>query len=162
MLLFFKSLWFQLCWFVAVLGTEDWQWLTLTLALLTLIYCAIRSPHSLKMISKITVIGWLLDTLNQQVSIFVFPSQTLPLWLLCLWFLFAWYACQFQVVLLKYRASLVCLVGALGGGVSYFAGSSLGAVSFGFSVFMSITIILIEWFLLMLLILKVCRDEYES
>ncbi|MGR5469994.1 DUF2878 domain-containing protein, partial [Vibrio astriarenae] len=38
MRVFLASTWFQLCWFAAVLGTYQWQWLTLVLTLLTLVY----------------------------------------------------------------------------------------------------------------------------
>ncbi|NMS01775.1 DUF2878 family protein, partial [Vibrio parahaemolyticus] len=79
MKVFLASTWFQLCWFAAVLGTYQWQWVTLFLTLATLLYCLKTDASSLKSIGVIATIGLVLDTLNQQFSIFMFATQWLPL-----------------------------------------------------------------------------------
>lgn len=48
------STWFQLCWFIAVLGTFEWQWLMMILALATLVYSILTAFHSVKAISFVT------------------------------------------------------------------------------------------------------------
>ena len=159
MKVFLASTWFQLCWFAAVLGTYQWQWLTLFLTLATLLYCLKTDASSLKSIGVIVTIGLVLDTLNQQLSVFVFPTLWLPVWLLCLWVLFSWYAYQLKSILYRFPKTYVSIVGGLGGTASYFAGYKLQAVEFGFSVGTTLIILFVEWCAMMLLILKVYGNE---
>lgn len=159
MKVFLASTWFQLCWFAAVLGTYQWQWVTLFLTLATLLYCLKTDASSLKSIGVIVTIGLVLDTLNQQLSVFVFPTLWLPVWLLCLWVLFSWYAYQLKSILYRFPKIYVSIVGGLGGTASYFAGYKLQAVEFGFSVGITLMILFAEWCAMMLLILKVYGNE---
>ncbi|CAH1586262.1 Zinc ABC transporter permease [Vibrio owensii] len=159
MKVFLASTWFQLCWFAAVLGTYQWQWVTLFLTLATLLYCLKTDASSLKSIGVIVTIGLVLDTLNQQLSVFVFPTLWLPVWLLCLWVLFSWYAYQLKSILYRFPKTYVSVVGGLGGTASYFAGYKLQAVEFGFSVGTTLMILFVEWCAMMLLILKVYGNE---
>lgn len=159
MKVFLASTWFQLCWFAAVLGTYQWQWVTLFLTLATLLYCLKTDASSLKSIGVIVMIGLVLDTLNQQLSVFVFPTLWLPIWLLCLWVLFSWYAYQLKSILYRFPKIYVSIVGGLGGTASYFAGYKLQAVEFGFSVGTTLMILFVEWCAMMLLILKVYGNE---
>ena len=154
-----RQTWFQLCWFAAVLGTYQWQWVTLFLTLATLLYCLKTDASSLKSIGVIVTIGLVLDTLNQQLSVFVFPTLWLPVWLLCLWVLFSWYAYQLKSILYRFPKTYVSIVGGLGGTASYFAGYKLQAVEFGFSVGTTLIILFVEWCAMMLLILKVYGNE---
>lgn len=159
MKVFLASTWFQLCWFAAVLGTYQWQWVTLFLTLATLLYCLKTDASSLKSIGVIVTIGLGLDTLNQQLFVFVFPIPWLPIWLLCLWVLFSWYAYQLKSILYRFPKIYVSIVGGLGGTASYFAGYKLQAVEFGFSVGTTLMILFVEWCAMMLLILKVYGNE---
>lgn len=159
MKVFIASTWFQLCWFAAVLGTYQWQWVTLFLTLATLLYCLKTDASSLKSIGVIVTIGLVLDTLNQQLSVFVFPTLWLPVWLLCLWVLFSWYAYQLKSILYRFPKTYVSIVGGFGGTASYFAGYKLQAVEFGFSVGTTLMILFVEWCAMMLLILKVYGNE---
>ncbi|ARR44879.1 DUF2878 domain-containing protein [Vibrio campbellii] len=159
MRVFVASTWFQLCWFAAVLGTYQWQWLTFVLTLLTLVYCWRVEPSALKNITTIVSVGLVLDTLNKQFSIFIFPTTWLPIWLVCLWVLFSWYAYQLKSILYRFPKTYVSIVGGIGGTVSYFAGYKLQAVEFGFSVGVTLTILFVEWCAMMLLILKVYGNE---
>ncbi|MGR5237756.1 DUF2878 domain-containing protein [Vibrio alfacsensis] len=159
MKVFLASTWFQLCWFLAVLGTYQWQWVTLILTLATLFYCWRTQASSLKNIGVIVSAGLVLDTLNKQFSIFIFPTQWLPTWLLCLWVLFSWYAYQLKPILYRFPKIYVSLVGGFGGTASYFAGYKLQAVEFGFNTSTTLAILFLEWCLIMLLILKVYGHE---
>ncbi|MBS9936791.1 DUF2878 domain-containing protein [Vibrio alginolyticus] len=159
MKVFLASTWFQLCWFAAVLGTYQWQWVTLFLTLATLLYCLKTDASALKSIGVIATIGLVLDTLNQQFSIFMFATQWLPLWLLCLWVLFAWYAYQLKSILYRFPKTYVSIVGGIGGTASYFAGHKLQAVEFGFSTGATLAMLFVEWCVMMLLILKVYGNE---
>ncbi|WP_425669633.1 DUF2878 domain-containing protein [Vibrio owensii] len=159
MKVFLASTWFQLCWFAAVLGTYQWQWVTLFLTLATLLYCLKTDASSLKSIGVIVMVGLVLDTLNQQLSVFVFPTPWLPVWLFCLWVLFSWYAYQLKSILYRFPKTYVSIVGGFGGTASYFAGYKLQAVEFGFSVGTTLMILFVEWCAMMLLILKVYGNE---
>ena len=159
MKVFLASTWFQLCWFAAVLGTYQWQWVTLFLTLAPLLYCLKTDASSLKSIGVIVTIGLLLDTLNQQLSVFVFPTPWLPVWLICLWVLFSWYAYQLKSILYRFPKTYVSIVGGFGGTASYFAGYKLQAVEFGLSVGTTLMILFVEWCAMMLLILKVYGNE---
>ncbi|EDP58907.1 DUF2878 domain-containing protein [Vibrio sp. AND4] len=159
MKVFLSSTWFQLCWFAAVLGTYQWQWLTLVLTSLTLVYCWRVEAQALKCIIVIVFFGLALDTLNTLFSIFVFPTLWLPVWLVCLWVLFAWYAYQLKSILYRFPKTYVSIVGGIGGTASYFAGYKLHAVEFGFSVVTTFAILFVEWCVMMLLILKVYGNE---
>lgn len=156
---FLASMWFQLCWFIAVLGTYRWQWLMLVITIATLVYCWKRDRSALKRIFVIAVIGVGVDTLNQRFSIIIFPTQWLPIWLLCLWILFSWYAHQLREVLHRFRPVYVLLVGGVGGAVSYFAGLKLHAVEFGYDVTIALAVLFVEWCAVMFLILKVYENE---
>ncbi|EMB9234150.1 DUF2878 domain-containing protein [Vibrio alginolyticus] len=159
MKVFLASTWFQLCWFAAVLGTYQWQWVTLFLTLATLLYCLKSDASSLKSIGVIVTSGLVLDTLNQQLSVFVFPTPWLPVWLLCLWVLFSWYAYQLKSILYRFPKTYVSIVGGLGGTASYFAGHKLQAVEFRFSTGATLAMLFVEWCVMMLLILKVYGNE---
>ena len=159
MKVFLASTWFQLCWFAAVLGTYQWQWVTLFLTLATLLSCLKSDASSLKSIGVIVTSGLVLDTLNQQLSVFVFPTPWLPVWLLCLWVLFSWYAYQLKSILYRFPKTYVSIVGGLGGTASYFAGYKLQAVEFGFNTSITLAILFVEWSLVMLLILRVYGNE---
>ncbi|MGR5131878.1 DUF2878 domain-containing protein [Vibrio alfacsensis] len=159
MRLFIASTWFQLCWFLAVLGTYQWQWVTLILTLATLFYCWRTQASSLKHIATIVSTGLVLDTLNKQFSVFIFPTQWLPVWLFCLWVLFSWYAYQLKPILYRFPKIYVSIIGGLGGTASYFAGYKLQAVEFGFSTGVTLAILFVEWCAMMLLILRVYRNE---
>lgn len=156
------STWFQLSWFAAVLGTYQWQWLTVVLTFVTLAYCVFSNSGSLKHIAFVTLIGLVVDSLNQHFNLLQFPTVWLPIWLLCLWVLFAWYAYQLKSVLYRFPKVYVSLVGGIGGGASYFAGYKLQAVEFSYSVVFTLMILFIEWCGLMLLILKVYGHEKFS
>ncbi|WP_063345306.1 DUF2878 domain-containing protein [Vibrio jasicida] len=159
MRLFIASTWFQLCWFAAVLGTYQWQWLTLVLTLLTLVYCWRVESFALKSVAIVVFMGLVLDTLNKQLSVLLFPTVWLPMWLVCLWVLFSWYAYQLKSILYRFPKSYVSVVGGIGGTASYFAGYKLQAVEFGFNTSITLAILFVEWCLVMLLILRVYGNE---
>lgn len=159
MKVFVASIWFQICWFAAVLGTYQWQWFTVFLTLLTVAYCVLSDANSLKRIAVVTIIGLVVDSLNQQFSLLIFQPDWLPVWLLCLWVVFAWYACQLKSVLHRFPKTYVSIVGGVGGVASYYAGYKLQAVEFGYSVSFTVMILFMEWCAVMVLILKVYGNE---
>ncbi len=81
MALILASAWFNLVWFLAVIGSEQWQWVTLCFALMTLGYQHQVDQKTWKPTLLIAVVGCLVDSLNQYLSIFQFTSTFLPVWL---------------------------------------------------------------------------------
>lgn len=154
------STWFQLLWFLAVIGREQWQYLTLALVITTLLLSVMNKSLEWKKLGAILVIGMLLDYFNIAIGWFVFDQAGIPLWLTALWAIFAWYAYFLYPILNQYPAPVVLTVGGIAGSLSYVAGSKLGAVSFGLSLSATGLILFFEWVIVMAVILKVYG--YES
>ncbi|AZE52924.1 hypothetical protein C4K03_0747 [Pseudomonas synxantha] len=124
---------FQCGWFACVLGGDS-LWLLVGLAVLSLhvLWISTLADDGL-LIVKVTVVGTLLDTLLRTLGIFHFsePGLLIPFWLMLLWALLAttlrhclaWSARPWW---------LASLLGAVGGPLSYYAGSQLAGVSFGY------------------------------
>lgn len=154
---FIASVWFDIGWFVAVIGAEQWQWGALAFAVATLLFHSGVQKKPLLPLLAIGALGWGIDYLNVSLSIFQFPSNALPIWLVSLWLMFAWYTYQLKSLLLRFAPVYVLLAGALGGSLSYFAGYQLGAVEFGYSVWLTMMILTLEWAIITLLIIEVHR-----
>ncbi|KOO16432.1 zinc ABC transporter permease [Vibrio xuii] len=154
------STWFQLLWFLAVLGREQWQYLTLALVVTTLLFSVMNKSIEWKKLSAIVVFGILLDYFNIGIGWFVFEQAGIPFWLIALWGIFAWYAYFLYPILNQYPTPIVLTIGGIAGFLSYFAGSKLGAVSFGLSLSATGLILVFEWVIVMAVILKVYG--YES
>ncbi|MEF1291409.1 DUF2878 domain-containing protein [Vibrio sp. M260118] len=154
------STWFQVIWFCAVIGNYDLQYVTLSLVTLTLIVFAVKATFSWIKYAVIVALGLAVDFTNLTIGWLQFESGHFPLWLFALWLIFAWYAYFLHPILSQYPLILVSMVGGVGGALSYAAGESLGAVSFGVSTFTMVGILFVEWSLLIGIIIKVYG--YES
>ncbi|KYN88528.1 hypothetical protein ATY35_01470 [Vibrio cidicii] len=155
MRLLLVSTWFQLGWFLCVLGKETWQWAALTYVIATLLWSWKAHPRQLKSIAIVAISGTVLDSINQQVELLNFVSDALPLWMVCLWWLFAWYASQLILVIRRFRRAQVCAIGGIAGALSYIAGEQLGSVQFGYGFLLTALILLMQWILITFCILKV-------
>jgi len=156
------STWFQVIWFCAVIGNYDLQYVTLSLVVLTLAISAIKESLSWFKYALIVVIGMLVDFTNLTIGWFQFQHEHFPVWLFALWLIFAWYAHFLYPILSQYPLAIVSVVGGIGGALSYIAGESLGAVSFGASTFTIVGILLVEWTLIIALIMKVYGHEVHN
>ncbi len=156
------SLWFQLIWFVAVLGQEDWQWLTLLLAVITLLYAAATDARSLKSIMVLGVAGIGLDWLNILSGVLVFEYGSIPIWLGVLWLSFIWYAKQWTPHLAKYNKQFVVVFVGVCGALSYWAGSRFSAVAFSYPLHWTLLILGLQWCGMSWLIMRVFADEDSS
>ncbi|AZE76572.1 DUF2878 domain-containing protein [Pseudomonas synxantha] len=125
---------FQCGWFACVLGGDS-LWLLVGVAVLGIHCLWISSPTDDGMlIVKVTLAGTLLDTLLRTLGVFHFsePGPMVPFWLMLLWALLAttlrhclaWSARPWW---------FASLLGAVGGPLSYYAGSQLAGVSFGYA-----------------------------
>ncbi|KJY83215.1 zinc ABC transporter permease [Vibrio galatheae] len=156
------STWFQIVWFCAVIGNDNWQPLTLLLVTATLVISALKTTINWYKYSLIVTLGVAVDFTNSSFGLFQFEAQQFPLWLVALWMIFAWYAHFLYPMLSQYPLAVVSIVGGIGGTLSYCAGESLGAVVFGASIFTMTAILLVEWSLIIALVIKVYGYENSN
>lgn len=126
---------FQCGWFACVLG-GDGPWLLIGVAVLAVHLLWISSwTKDGALIIGVTVAGTLLDTLLRALGVFQFsePGPLIPFWLMLLWALLATTLrhCLAWSARPWWRAAVL---GAVGGPLSYYAGSQLAGVEFGFDV----------------------------
>ncbi|CRM93174.1 MULTISPECIES: DUF2878 domain-containing protein [Pseudomonas] len=126
---------FQCGWFACVLGGDS-LWLLVGVAALVihLLWISSAAEDGVLIIS-VTLAGTLLDTLLRSLGVFHFsePGPLIPFWLMLLWALLAttlhhclaWSARPWWCA---------ALLGAMGGPLSYYAGSQLAGVQFGFGL----------------------------
>ncbi|USD64365.1 DUF2878 domain-containing protein [Vibrio sp. SCSIO 43136] len=159
--------WFQLMWFIAVIGRNEWQWL-LILAISAALIATWRRVATVGwgMIAVIGV-GILIDSVNVHLGVFTFPSEQpelvggrlLPAWLMTLWVCFAWYVWMVREWLLNFSISLIAVIASVGGALSYFAGFKLGAVDWPLGLVETAAILALEWFLLSLLVVTLLKSN---
>lgn len=145
---------FELTWFLAVVGRESWQWLTLFWVSILVIGSAYREGINWRVWLSLTVIGICLDSLNMAVGLLAFDTALLPVWLVALWAAFCWYALFLGKVLSHYPLWIVSIVGGLAGALSYLAGYKLGAVSLGFSMPVAFVLFFVQWVAFVFLCMK--------
>ncbi|QXH68206.1 MULTISPECIES: DUF2878 domain-containing protein [Pseudomonas] len=126
---------FQCGWFACVLGGDS-LWLLVGVAALVihLLWISSAAEDGVLIIS-VTLAGTLLDTLLRSLGVFHFsePGPLIPFWLMLLWALLATtlHHCLAWSARPWWRAALL---GAMGGPLSYYAGSQLAGVQFGFGL----------------------------
>ena len=124
---------FQCGWFACVLGGNS-RWLLVAVAALAVHLLWISSwSREGQAILAVTLLGTVIDTSLRTFGVFHFsmPGPLIPLWLIVLWALLATTLrhCLAWSARPWWRASLL---GAVGGPLSYYAGSQLAGVSFGY------------------------------
>ena len=124
---------FQCGWFACVLGGNS-RWLLVAVAALAVHLLWISSwSREGQVILAVTLLGTVIDTSLRTFGVFHFsmPGPLIPLWLIVLWALLATTLrhCLAWSARPWWRASLL---GAVGGPLSYYAGSQLAGVSFGY------------------------------
>ncbi|PWB31392.1 DUF2878 domain-containing protein [Pseudomonas sp. SDI] len=149
---------FQLGWFACVLGAQRPLLLLLALVCLGVHLAWLAEPREWRLLLGVSLIGWLLDSALLQLGLFDFhrPGPLLPAWLALLWPLFAstlrhslaWSARPW------WRASLF---GALGGPLSYWAGSQLAGVGLPLGTSTSMLVLALLWALLLPLLQRLSR-----
>lgn len=156
------STWFQILWFAAILGRYDWQSLVLCLVVITLLVSLYKGVIHWSKVALVVTVGVVVDFSNYSMGLFQFEQTQFPLWLFALWLIFAWYAAFLVPLLSQYPLLFVSIVGGIAGTLSYVAGEKLGAVSFGLPIFSMAALLLIEWTLIIVLIIKVYGYEANT
>ncbi|MCG9596826.1 DUF2878 domain-containing protein [Vibrio sp. Isolate25] len=149
------SLWFQVVWLIAVLGREDFQWVAVGLVVVSYVYSQLVAPIKLERVFLMAVMGVVVDYANMTLGIFRFQFSEFPIWLMALWFIFAWYAYFLAPLVSRFPIFLVSILGGIGGALSYLAGEKLGAVYFPLPTTTTILILMVEWLLIIAAVIKV-------
>ena len=140
---------FQCGWFACVLGGNS-RWLLVAVAALAVHLLWISSwSREGQVILAVTLLGTVIDTALRTFGVFHFsmPGPLIPLWLIVLWALLATTLrhCLAWSARPWWRASLL---GAVGGPLSYYAGSQLAGVSFGYGTMPTVIGLGLLWALL--------------
>ncbi|PMH46760.1 hypothetical protein BCU68_01625 [Vibrio sp. 10N.286.49.B3] len=159
MKLLLLSSWFQLLWFAAVLGQQSLQWLLVFAVLITIFISVKRQSLPLIKWLSLFIVGITVDSFNQWSGLLVFSTPWLPYWLVALWGIFFWYAYQMMTIVNQYPISIVSVIGGISGGLSYYAGLKFDAVAWSYPIAMTISVLMIEWFLLCFLVIKVYQYD---
>lgn len=156
------SLWFQCLWVLAVVGSYNAQYITLGLAIFTLLLTKAATDFPWIKFFFIATLGILIDHVNIQLGILDFQQSSLPIWLISLWLVFVWYAYFLYQVIQGYSFFLISTCGAVGGSMSYLGGEKLGAVSFSVDFNIAMTALTVEWFVIVYVLLKVFSYERQN
>lgn len=149
------SLVFNLLWFVAVMGQDTYaSFLALSIVIFFFIY-----PQSIMRICLIALIGICGDRILNFEHIIQFESDTLPIWLVLLWFIFACYLWLIRATVMKVPLMILLVIGPVGGLLCYLAGEQLEAVVLSDSVFITYGAILVFWFVYSLLFYGIFSHE---
>ncbi len=142
---------FQLGWFACVLAGNTIAVGYLACALWIHYRFVSTQRREWLLVFAVTLLGVGLDSLLTQLGIFHFESRTLgliPLWLICLWCLFATTLCH-SMRWLHGRLILSSLLGGAAGASSYYAGYHLGVVDFPYPMLTSIVVLTLCWAVLL-------------
>jgi len=146
--LWFNALWFQLTWFSAVLGREDWIYLTAAMIGLHLLLVRRPLPECYRLL-PLAMLGVVTDCLLSYSGVFQFETSGLiPLWLCAVWLAFATTLTR-SLKFLRDRLWLASLLGATAAPLNYGAGQRLGAVEFGYPLLPTMALLALIWALLL-------------
>lgn len=144
----FNALIFQGLWWTAVLlRDEAVLWM---LALLVLHFALSPSKQADGFILPLALIGWLVDGEMVVTTIIHFNStQALPFYMVLLWIGLVWSFNHSLAWLQGLSWWWLSLIGALAGGLSYYAAYYWGALTLGFTPWVSVALIAIQWAVLL-------------
>jgi hypothetical protein len=157
------SIVFQSLWLIAVIGQESGLIVLGTALILAGIGLWRYRMDQFRLGIRIFAIGVLLDVINTAAGLFVFDTSTtlvgLPIWLVALWCCFGSYAGYVGQVLSAWPRLWSLSVGGASGAGSYYAGMQLDAVKFGYPVWLSVCVLIIEWGVMTYVILKIQTNQ---
>lgn len=141
---------FQLIWLIAVLGNNEWLWLSLIFFSIHLFFTPSLSVD-LKLL-PLGFIGFSVDMSFYQLGLYSF--QTWPYWLLVLWLAFVLNFGHSFHFLSRFSTKVHSLIGAIGGCYAYLISWKLGAVELPLGILLSGIIIAAAWAFLFPLLAK--------
>lgn len=157
----FNLLGFNLSWFGLILLGNLFIPLSLLWLWLHLSMCKYAQAE-VKLISSVTLIGVLVDTILHSTGILIFPNQYfIPLWLITLWAAFA-ATIAHSLQFLKHSKLLQALIGSIFPPLSYLAGASLSIVDLGYGQLVTYFILAPIWSVLMIIFFQLKDIFYEQ
>ncbi|MGI9507699.1 MAG: DUF2878 domain-containing protein [Geminicoccaceae bacterium] len=155
---------FQSIWFAAILGQGSLEWLLLLLLAVHFLLCA-DLKDELKVVLSCAAIGVVADTALTLAGVFIFdpaPSVLpIPLWLIAIWLGFV-STFRHSMSYLLARPMLAIPAAAIMAPLSYIAGMSLGAVSFGLDTASTAVVVGLLWAVLMAVFIRIDRAHQPS
>jgi len=151
--LLFNAMWF---------GCIYWGNAFIPLVLVWAFFHLQSSSHTAaetRFVIVVTLVGTLVDTCLIHLGVFVFESHpfVIPLWLVAIWLSFS-LTLNSSLNFLKHSIKLQYVIGAIAPPFSYFAGSKLGAVTFGYSLPISLLAISLTWLCLLPFLYKLNQN----
>ena len=142
-----NAIWFQLLWFTAVVGKNDYM-AVLPLLLLLHLICSQNWRTELMLMLSGALIGVSCDALLTTLGVYVFTEPTgllnVPWWLVGIWLGFC-ATLRYSCAPLVSRPWLFIGVSAVAAPVSYFAAERLGAVQFTFGTATTVVLVGCYW-----------------
>jgi hypothetical protein len=153
-----NGLLFNVSWFVIVMSQSNLVAVGQVIVHLCVHFALFgRGLSELRLVALITVLGLLLDQLLFSLGLFNLAGGSgAPLWLSCLWPVFATTLCH-AFSSFQGRPLVAAAIGAIGGGGSYVAGVNLSEVNFG-SPLMSPIVIALVWAVLFPSLLSLAKQ----
>ncbi|MBX8609770.1 DUF2878 domain-containing protein [Pseudomonas cichorii] len=137
---------FQIGWFTCVMGGNSYWLLIAAVVLLIHLLWTSSWAREGRLLLAVTVLGTLLDSALMNLGVFDFGTNSplIPLWLVLLWAVLATTLnhCLAWTASPWWRASLL---GAIGGPMSYYAGSQLAQAQFPIGLWPSLLILGAVW-----------------
>jgi len=141
---------FQIGWLACVLGGNLYALIYTPLALAFHHWFILVNVREWRFVAMVVVIGVFWDALMAFTGVINYPDSDLiglPLWLICLWFLFAT-TFHHSLRWMSQHLWLAAFFAGVFGPFSYWAGSQLTSADFGPPLFSSLLIIAAGWALL--------------
>lgn len=136
-----QAILFQLIWLIAVIGNNEWLWLSCICFAIHLAFTPCISVDLILL--PLGFIGFCVDMAFYQLGLYSF--QEWPYWLLILWFGFVLNFGHSFHFLSRFSTKSLSLIGAIGGCYAYLISWKLGAVDLPLGIFVSGIIIAACW-----------------
>ncbi len=155
---------FQLGWWCCVVGGDNWA-LPVTVTILALHgLLLVRASAEWQLIGLVAAVGTVIDSALAQAGMLLFSGNQwlpIPLWLICLWLVFATLFCH-SLVWLQHRLRLAALLAGVGGASSYWAGAVLAEVQLGQPQWLSLSVLFVVWAALVPALLYLARRYNDA
>lgn len=139
----FNALWFQLTWFLCVLGQDSL--LPLTLAMIGLHFVLVADAgREARNLAPMIALGVIVDSLLSAVGVFDFGGVLVPVWLCLLWVAFATTLTRALATFGRHPL-VAAVIGGIGVPANYAVGARLGAVDLPLEPFMTAAVLISVW-----------------
>jgi len=137
---------FNIAWLVCVILGDLAAVMACVVVLLLHFLLISRHLAEASLLLRVVILGWLVDTALFSANILTSDGEAIfpPLWLSCLWLLFAT-TLNHCFVWFQQHKIVAMMVGAIAGPSSYYAGCQLSAIAMGEPPLTSLLIIALVW-----------------